>query len=66
MKRVLASIWVGVFLGIISYAYPTDLGTADEAEAMVKKAVVADPKPNGENTGFEEICNPKEQFVDRK
>lgn len=41
-----------------------DRGTADEAVALVKKAV-AYIKANGKEKAFEEINNPKGQFVDR-
>lgn len=45
-------------------ALAAERGTADEAVALVKKAV-AYTKANGRDKAFEEFSNPKGQFVDR-
>lgn len=45
-------------------AMAADKGTADEAVAMVKKAV-SFVKANGKEKAFAEFSNPKGQFVDR-
>lgn len=45
-------------------ALAAERGTADEAIALVKKAV-AYTKANGRDKAFEEFSNPKGQFVDR-
>ena len=65
MKKTLAAILVGLFaLGIGNLAWAAEVGTAAEAEAMVKKAV-AYIKANGKEKAYAEIGNPKGQFVDR-
>jgi signal transduction histidine kinase len=51
-----------VFAGTASAA--GKLGTATEAEAMVKKAI-AFAKANGNEAAFAAISNPKGKFVDR-
>lgn len=51
-------------LMLSSTAWAADKGTADEAMAMVKKAV-AYVKANGKDKAFAEFSNPKGAFVDR-
>lgn len=51
-------------LMLSSTAWAADKGTADEATAMVKKAV-AYVKANGKDKAFAEFSNPKGAFVDR-
>jgi cytochrome c len=66
MKRLMAVLlvtgWVLV-LGL-NTALAADVGTKDEATAMVKKAIVF-IKTNGADKAYAEISNPKGQFVDR-
>ena len=66
MKRLLAVLlvtgWVLV-LGLNS-ALAADVGTKDEATAMVKKAVTL-IKANGAEKAYAEFSNPKGPFVDR-
>ncbi len=65
MKRVFAAIWANLFvLSLMSVAFAGDVGTAAEAEAMVKKAV-AHIKANGKEKAFADFSNPKGGFVDR-
>lgn len=45
-------------------AFAAERASADEAAALVKKAV-AYVKANGKDKAFEEFSNPKGQFVDR-
>lgn len=49
---------------IVAPAFAADQGTADEAMAMVKKAV-AYMKANGKDKTLAEVSNNKGQFVDR-
>ena len=51
-------------LFISSGAHAADQGSAEEATAMVKKAVVY-LKANGRDKTLAEVSNPKGQFVDR-
>lgn len=51
-------------LMLSSTAWAADKGTAEEATAMVKKAV-AYVKANGKDKAFAEFSNPKGAFVDR-
>jgi len=61
MKRcILVSLAVLFFVCIVNTVYAA--GTKAEAEAMVKKAI-AFYKANGKDKAFEEISNPKGQFV---
>jgi len=53
-----------IALSLNSAAFAADRGTADEAIAMVDKAV-AYINANGKAKAFEEISNPKGRFVDR-
>ena len=66
MKRLMAMLlvtgWVLV-LGL-NMAQAADVGTKDEATAMVKKAI-GFIKTNGADKAYAEISNPKGQFVDR-
>ena len=66
MKRLMAILlvtgWVLV-LGL-NTALAADIGTKDEATAMVKKAVAL-IKANGAEKAYAEFSNPKGQFVDR-
>jgi cytochrome c len=66
MKRLMAVLlvtgWVLV-LGL-NTALAADVGTKDEATAMVKKAVAL-IKANGADKAYAEVSNPKGQFVDR-
>jgi cytochrome c len=65
MKKLLTGVLFG--LAILSFnmgAYAADKGTADEAVAMVKKAV-AYLKANGKEKAIAEFNNPKGQFNDR-
>jgi signal transduction histidine kinase len=67
MKKLLIFASLTVFLSIgclAGLAAAADQGSKDEAVAMVKKAV-AYIKANGNEKAFEEITNPKGQFVDR-
>jgi cytochrome c len=66
MKRLMAVLlvtgWVLV-LGV-NTGLAADVGTKDEAVAMVKKAI-GFIKANGADKGYAEISNLKGQFVDR-
>ena len=66
MKRLMAVLlvtgWVLV-LGV-NTALAADVGTKDEATAMVKKAVAL-IKANGAEKAYAEFSNPKGPFVDR-
>jgi cytochrome c len=65
MKKVAMIIMVGLFLlstGALVFA--AEFGTAQEAEAMVKKAVSL-INAEGREKAFAEFCNPKGKFVDR-
>jgi hypothetical protein len=66
MKRLMAVLlvtgWVLV-LGL-NTALTADVGTKDEATAMVKKAVAL-IKANGAEKAYAEFSNPKGPFVDR-
>ena len=67
MKKMLMIAGVAVFLSmgcLAGYAGAADEGTKDEAVAMVKKAIEY-IKANGNEKAFEEISNPKGQFIDR-
>jgi cytochrome c len=65
MKRlvVLSAVVLILALGF-QLTMAADAGTKDEAVALVKKAIEF-IKANGKDKGFEEISNPKGQFVDR-
>jgi cytochrome c len=65
MKRCLAVLAIGCVLAAgAGVAAAADMGTKDEAVAMVKKAV-GFIKANGAEKAYAEFSNPKGQFVDR-
>ena len=64
MKKVLAVLVIGCVLAVAGVAAAADMGTKDEAVAMVKKAVDF-IKANGADKAYAEFSNPKGQFVDR-
>ena len=65
MKRILAVLVIGcVLVAGAGVAAAADMGTKDEAVAMVKKAV-GFIKANGAEKAYAEFSNPKGQFVDR-
>lgn len=64
MKKVLAVLMIGCVLAVAGVAAAADMGTKDEAVAMVKKAVDF-IKANGADKAYAEFSNPKGQFVDR-
>ena len=65
MKRMLAVLVIGcVLVAGAGVAAAADMGTKDEAVAMVKKAV-GFIKANGAEKAYAEFSNPKGQFVDR-
>lgn len=63
LTKALAFTLFAAFINTAAYA-ANELGTADEAVALVKKAV-AYIKANGKEKAFGEISNPKGPFVDR-
>lgn len=67
MKKMLIVASVAAFLSmgcLAGYAAAGEEGTKEEAVAMVKKAIEY-IKANGNEKAFEEISNPKGQFIDR-
>lgn len=65
MKGIMVMLVVGLFLtGSGSIICAGEVGSAAEAEGMVKKAI-AYLNANGKDKAFQEISNPKGQFVDR-
>jgi cytochrome c len=67
MKKMLIMVSVAAFLSmgcLVGYASAGEEGTKEEAVAMVKKAIEY-IKANGNEKAFEEISNPKGQFIDR-
>ena len=65
MKKQFAGLVLSMFVSAIgNSAMAADKGTADEAIAMVKKAV-AYIKANGPEKAYAEFNNPKGQFRDR-
>lgn len=65
MRRMLAVLVIGcVLVAGAGVAAAADMGTKDEAVAMVKKAV-GFIKANGAEKAYAEFSNPKGQFVDR-
>lgn len=65
MKTLFKSIALILFSALLSAtACAAERGSADEAAALVKKAV-AYLKANGKEKAFVEFNNPKGQFVDR-
>ncbi len=65
MKKIWMAILVGLFMaGVTGTAFPGESGTAQEAVAMVQKAI-AYIKAQGQEKGLAEISNLKGPFVDR-
>jgi len=66
MKRLIALLLVtGCVLVLgLNTALAADVGTKDEATAMVKKAI-GFLKTSGADKAYAEISNPKGQFIDR-
>lgn len=65
MKALVKGVAFTLFAGFLSAgAMAAERGTADEASALVKKAV-AYLKANGKEKAFAEFNNPKGQFADR-
>lgn len=65
MKAIIKGIAIALcFATMSTTALAGERATAEEAVAMVKKAV-AYIKANGKEKAFEEFNNPKGQFVDR-
>jgi cytochrome c len=64
MKKLAVCLGVLAMLWGAAWAGAADVGTKDEAVAMVKKAIEY-IKANGNDKAFAEIGNPKGQFVDR-
>ncbi len=66
MKRLIALLLVTgcVLVFGLTPALAADVGTKDEATAMVKKAI-GSLKTSGADKAYAEISNPKGQFVDR-
>ena len=65
MKKFLtASVLAFSFLSLNLAAHAAEQGTADEASAMVKKAIVF-LKANGKDKTLAEASNGKGQFIDR-
>ena len=62
MKKVLGLVMAVLFMAGIGVAMAEDKGTADEAHAMVKKAV-AYMKEVGKEKALAEFNNPKGKFV---
>jgi cytochrome c len=65
MKRTLVSIFLAVFMLVVSHvAVAAEFGTPAEAEALVKKAI-GEIKAIGKDKAFAEINNTKGKFTDR-
>ncbi len=64
MKKFAVCLGMMAILWGAAWAHAGDVGSKDEAVALVKKAVEY-IKANGNDKAFEEISNPKGQFVDR-
>lgn len=64
LKKIIYPVLFAAAFIASSSALASELGTADEATAMVKKAA-AYLKANGKEKTLAEISNPKGQFVDR-
>lgn len=64
MKAILKAVSIIMIAGFVNAANAADRGTADEASALVKKAV-AYLKANGKEKAFAAINDTKGQFVDR-
>lgn len=65
MKTIIKYVAAGlIFLGVCNVTLATEMGTPEEAMALVKKAGTLIRKTNKEKALLE-ITNPKGQFVDR-
>lgn len=65
MKKILAAITIGLSaIALNTAAFAAEQGSADEATAMVKKAI-AFLKANGKDKAFAEFSNQGGQFKDR-
>ena len=65
MKKLLAVIATGLFAMLVNTTtFAAEQGSADEATALVRKAV-AFLKANGKEKAFAEFSNPSGQFKDR-
>lgn len=65
MKTILRSIFLLGILGFVGASHAADNGTADQAVAMVKKAIVA-IKSDGKEKAFAAITSPEDKrFHDR-
>ena len=63
-RRALGLLSVSLWLGLGALAHAADKGTADEAVALVKKAV-AFLKANGKDKAYAEFNNTSGQFVSK-
>lgn len=64
MKTLIKGLAFGLFAGFVGVAAAAERGTAEEASALVKKAV-AYIKANGKEKAFPVINDPKGPFADR-
>lgn len=64
MKNLIKGLFISICLLTGALTHAADTGTADEATAMVKKAI-AYIKANGKDKAFAEINDRKGQFTDR-
>ena len=65
MRKTFGMVLAGlIVLSMATVTWGAEVGTAAEAEALVKKAV-AYLKANGQDKAFAEFGNPKGPFVDR-
>ncbi|HJV51127.1 MAG TPA: cache domain-containing protein [Noviherbaspirillum sp.] len=65
MKKLFSRVFVCLCLfGVQAMAFAAERGSADEAVALVKKAI-AYIKTNGREKAFAEFSNPSGQFKDR-
>lgn len=64
MRKIAVCLGILAIFLVAAWAQAGDVGTKDEAVAMVKKAVEY-IKANGNDKAFEEFSNPKGKFVDR-
>ncbi len=64
MKKLAVCLGVLAIMWGAAWAWADDVGTKDEAVALVKKAIEF-IKANGNEKAFAEFDNPKGQFVDR-
>ena len=65
MKKIIIVIFITAFtLGIIHAALASGVGTKEQAEALVKKAI-GEIKASGKAKAFAEISNPHGKFIDK-